>query len=111
MSKHTPGPWIVVEYAGDVTMIEHHKPTGYGHAQSQIARILPLSDEKEGNAHLIAAAPAMLEALAWAVGMAEEAIAAREAGDDPEDTPDVIAMHRESLAEAKAALRAARGEG
>ncbi len=34
---------------------------------------------------------------AWAIGMAEEAITARAAGDDEADTPDVIAMHREEL--------------
>ncbi len=43
-------------------------------------------------------------ALRWAIGMAEKAIAVREEGDDPEDSPDVIAMHRDELAKARALL-------
>ena len=69
MTKYTPGPWVVVEYAGDVTMIEHHESTGYGYRQTLIARVLPVSEDAEGNAALLAAAPAMLAAL--------ESIAAR----------------------------------
>lgn len=43
--------------------------------------------------------------LEWAIGMAEEAIVVRESGDDPEDTPETIAMHREELAKARTALQ------
>lgn len=47
---------------------------------------------------------ALTAALDWAVGMAEEAILVREAGDDPADTPDIIAMHRAGLEAARTAL-------
>lgn len=46
----------------------------------------------------------MAASLQWAIGMAEEAIAVREAGDDEADTPDIIAMHREELARARQRL-------
>lgn len=42
--------------------------------------------------------------LAWAIGMAEEAITVRETGDDEADTPDVIAMHRAELEKARLTL-------
>lgn len=61
------------------------------------------------DADLLAAAPLMLDALRWAIGMAEEAITAREQGDDPEDTPEIIAMHREALQAAQYAIFSAEG--
>lgn len=39
-------------------------------------------------------------ALRWALSMAEEAIVGREAGENPEETPEIIAMHRTELDEA-----------
>lgn len=42
--------------------------------------------------------------LQWAIGLAEEAIAVREAGDDEEDTPEIIAMHRAELDKARKIL-------
>ena len=57
---HTPGPWEVAQYAGDVTMIENRAPTGYGYSLTQVARILPVSESAEANARLIAAAPDLL---------------------------------------------------
>lgn len=56
------------------------------------------------------AAPALLASLRWAIGMAEEAILVREEGNDPEDTPEVIAMHREALEAARAAMAKAEGK-
>ena len=52
---------------------------------------------------------ALLAALKWAIGMAEEAIMVRESGDDPEDTEEVLQMHRDEMASAQAAI--ARAEG
>ena len=60
---HTPRPWEVAQYAGDVTMIENRAPTGYGYSLTQVARILPVSESAEANARLIAAAPDLLAAL------------------------------------------------
>lgn len=56
-----------------------------------------------------AAAPDMLAALRWAVGMAEEAIMCRELDPEEDDTPEVIAMHREALDSALAAIAKAEG--
>lgn len=55
MSKHTPGPWYLGEYA------EVYGPVGYG----QIAGMSPNSniEQRKANARLIAAAPDLLEAL------------------------------------------------
>ena len=63
MSKHTPGPWE----------IEEHYHSGYrwisGPKHSQLAQVVwcmsyeDRSPECEANAHLIAAAPELLEAL------------------------------------------------
>jgi hypothetical protein len=62
-TKHTPRPWEVVKYAGNVTMIERHERTGYGYRQTNIASVLPVSEALDANARLIAAAPDMLGAL------------------------------------------------
>lgn len=63
----------------------------------------------QASARLFAAAPDMLAALRWAVGMAEEAIMCRELDPEEDDTPEVIAMHREALEAARAALAKAEG--
>ena len=67
MSKHTPGPWE----------IEEHYHFGYrwisGPQHSQLAQVVwcmeyeDRSPECEANAHLIAAAPELLEALEYYV--------------------------------------------
>ena len=36
--------------------------------------------------------------------LAREALAARESGDDPEDTPEVLELHRETVAAGEALL-------
>lgn len=59
----------------------------------------------------IAEAPAMVEALRWALSMAEEAILVRENGDDPEDTPDICEMHRAELERHRAILSRIDGAG
>ncbi len=42
----------------------------------------------------------ILESLNWAIGMAQEALMLRESGDDPEDTPEVMKMHRDGMEKA-----------
>jgi len=59
----------------------------------------------------IVEAPAMVEALRWALSMAEEAILVRENGDDPEDTPDICEMHRAELERHRAILSRIDGAG
>ena len=71
MSKHTPGPWE----------IEEHYHSGYrwisGPEHSQFAQVVwcmedeDRSPECEANAHLIAAAPELLEALEMMLEMSE----------------------------------------
>lgn len=46
----------------------------------------------------------IIESLEWAIGMAEEAIMLRENDDDPEDTEEVLQMHRDALEKAKSDL-------
>jgi hypothetical protein len=68
------------------------------------------SGDVQSNAQLLGAAWSLLQSLKWAVGMAEEAILARQASDDPEDTDEAtLAMHREELAKAHAVIAQATG--
>ncbi len=73
------------------------------------------ADYQEGEAfaglNLAAELPAMVEALRWALSMAEEAILVRENGDDPEDTPDICEMHRAELERHRAILSRIDGAG
>jgi hypothetical protein len=59
MSKHTPGPWITKECIG-------------GWQQFGANGITPVRTHLEDNAHLIAAAPELLEALQAAVEAIED---------------------------------------
>jgi hypothetical protein len=106
MSKHTPGPWSLETLT---TKAGRDKRGLSGSDGKRICDITVYDDQADANARLIAQAPALLAALRWAVGMAEEAIMLRESGDDPEDTPKVIAMHREQLETAVALIKAAEG--
>ena len=66
MSKHTPGPWTVTTKS-IINRI-------FGYPEVYIAEINFRSNrpgEKKANAHLIAAAPAMYEALQHALGVCE----------------------------------------
>lgn len=69
MSKHTPGPW---EYDnGGVSRLKDH--SGELRLMVDITTDSPIVGEDEANAHLIAAAPDLLEALRrarreWHVG-------------------------------------------
>ena len=54
--KHTPGPWRITHTADDSTFID----TDTDDFIAQVRRTIP---EYEENAHLIAAAPDLLEAL------------------------------------------------
>jgi hypothetical protein len=60
MSKHTPGPWKIVHHAnglGEATQID-------GANRGSVADVYGATDGVQtANAHLIAAAPDMLEAL------------------------------------------------
>ena len=59
-TKHTPGPWVVSD-DGDVTLIIHAPKD-----EVDIARMsndCEMFSEIRANAHLVAAAPAMYEAL------------------------------------------------
>ena len=64
MSKHTPGPWFVIEHKNaDCVWTVQDKECGGGHAIALRYMIGPRDDEDVANARLIAAAPEMLEAL------------------------------------------------
>lgn len=55
-TKHTPGPWVIGKHDHDVVMVD----TASGTA---ICDVYGDSDDRPANAHLIAAAPDLLEAL------------------------------------------------
>ena len=63
MSKHTPGPWLLVEiYTSQHWAIFPAAPEGDFTNLATVHRS-QIESENEANAHLIAAAPDMLEAL------------------------------------------------
>ena len=92
MNKHTPGPWKITH--SEVSGYRVSDSTGWG-----VAVVLKDVND-EANAHLIAAAPAMLEALerlrGWVVAEAEQFGAVL-----PDD---------DIMEQATAAIRAAKGE-
>ena len=116
--KHTPGPFMrygvmvrdTVETVGGMFCIRPGKMI-VNHA----GRTVPQHGDtiayaySRADADLFAAAPDMLAALRWAVGMAEEAIMCRELDPEEDDTPEVIAMHRAALDSARAAIAKAEG--
>ena len=72
-SKHTPGPWII-RYAKNITAIGTPKGEMQLSLHGVYDGLKPLSvdlHEWKANAHLIAAAPAMYEALRDCVGRLE----------------------------------------
>lgn len=60
-TKHTSGPWRVVQ--GCVVLTHHKFPLGHQICSTRNAGVS--EDEAKANAHLIAAAPEMLEALKY----------------------------------------------
>lgn len=92
MSKHAPGPWSIDQNAMEHWMItaqnsERHR--GY------IATLSTTNTQSEANAHLIAAAPQMLEALeSWS----------KLDGFETDDELTVLSAQME------AAIKAAKGE-
>lgn len=58
MSKHTPGPWVVEERPPNMRVIFAGLTT-----DRRPAPCVLMDGDQEANAHLIAAAPEMLEAL------------------------------------------------
>lgn len=68
MSKRTPGPWLVLPKQKHQNFLEvvHTDTKTVGAASGVIARVthrITWHDEQEANAHLIAAAPDLLEEL------------------------------------------------
>ncbi len=64
MSKHTPGPWVIVrgdEWTTDVATVEGELPDGRP-AHWNVASVNKRRDEWEQNRLLITAAPELLEA-------------------------------------------------
>lgn len=94
------------------TLTDAAKDVGAGDLVTKVADGLDASmdgrgwsGEHQAAADLANAAPALVEALKWALGMAVEAIAVRQVSDDPDDTnPDTLAMHEEEAEKARALL-------
>ena len=78
MSKHTPGPWAVREHWSDDGAFEVYPTRGGAPSYGQWSALAEVpeygkedSPEAEANAHLIAAAPDLLEALQEIVNAAD----------------------------------------
>ena len=69
MAEHTPGPWETHQQAEGYNSLRVCKPTEDGECRSIAdAEILRMPrEEAEANARLIAAAPALLEALEFVI--------------------------------------------
>lgn len=94
-ASHTPGPWSLDDQDAPLVVID--KENAYV-ADCGVSIFIPPA-EKIANAHLVAAAPALLAALETLV---------KEAGRDPKDLDPDISGHRPLLA-AFAAIAKARG--
>ena len=62
MSKHTPGVWVPLNYAQTITIIGYNNQVTICRIKNEVSG-KPLDDEDRANAHLISAAPDLLEAL------------------------------------------------
>lgn len=99
----------------DITRMVMEGVGGSGaRSETEVSRqVLPARADTDNKPHPAPTAQevneALVKALEWAVGMAEEAITCRETNPDPEDTDEIIALHRASLVEAQHALRLAQG--
>lgn len=99
MSKHTPGPWwhdddgFVRADVGTSGDFVYSAPVADPHATKDID-----PDEREANAHLIAAAPDLLAACEAVLPIIESLDSAKEEGDDDEP---LAAQLRAAIAKAK----------
>lgn len=101
-TKHTPGPWAVTA-VGSCFAIH---PAASENERDDFCRLTPhnyhpcgwdaAKAETDANARLMAAAPELADALAWALDQIED---------------DLDLDHQEALAYARAVLARARGEG
>lgn len=105
MSKHTPGPWEIVQMDhGIVVRTESPKKTRYDASRYAVVGGFERSDPEQlaeaiANARLIAAAPDLLKSLVDLVGLANAAM--REVGEYDIET---------ELADARAAIAKAEGK-
>jgi len=67
MSKHTPGPWVIRTAATYRSQVEAIDPKGRADVVARITTPRKGAEASDANAHLIAAAPDMLEALEAAI--------------------------------------------
>lgn len=91
MSAFTPGPWVILREPGGMWITRADKSFA-------IASIPPMAENADADARLIAAAPALLEALEALLTEAEDLVFATGGG-----SSDV-------MRDARAAIKAARGE-
>lgn len=78
-------------------------------ANSYVAVVIGGPDSEE-HTNLIAAAPELLTSLEAIISLAQEALAARIASDDPEDNDgDLIALYQLQISDAYAAITNAKG--
>jgi hypothetical protein len=95
-TTHTPGPWALSEYRPTYDDVGGDYSVGYTDADGvywDIATLEPSRANRKADAHLIAAAPEILEALEWAV-----------------ETADAEQYEADWYAAARVAIAKARGE-
>ena len=63
MSKHTPGPWTLTRTGDQKRWIVGDRQSAWGTEVAEVYSDDTDPDEASANAHLIAAAPSLLEAL------------------------------------------------
>lgn len=70
--KHTPGPWVVAEHQKDTPGTENWPSLIVQAGGHNICEIDLPDETDEANAHLIAAAPALLEACSGALNLLQQ---------------------------------------
>ena len=109
--KHSPGPWRLRARPADPGIISEHAENENWSVEADGGRFIAgikLQPEDEANARLIAAAPAMLEALDGIVWKLERKTSASVAGDDCQWA--TIDRNDASVGVCRAAIRRAKGE-
>lgn len=94
--KRTPyGIFMVTDQNRDQLIAAMRSAERHGPFRNMTIHAAPVMEFDPAFGSKLADIAASLE---WAIGMAEEAISCRESGEDDQDTPDIIAMHREQFA-------------
>lgn len=101
--KFTPGPWVAPNEMGNLVLTKEDWTHGLYKGCMQIVITPCDTKQTEANAHLIAAAPEMYDAL-------EVAAAELEQCEPNDEYPEMQMAYRNIMGQIKSALKKARGE-